>query len=67
MLLKLQKKPVKTLSLDKARLPKAQTNDIIGAGGSGGNSRASDCCNLPHQEVFGGNSRASDCCAMGTR
>ncbi|MCF2860106.1 hypothetical protein L1286_21725 [Pseudoalteromonas sp. SMS1] len=67
MFLKLQKKQVKTLSLDKARLPKVQTNDVVGAGGSGGNSRASDCCNLPHQQILGGNSRASDCCAMDTK
>ncbi|MBQ4814069.1 hypothetical protein A7985_00310 [Pseudoalteromonas luteoviolacea] len=66
MKLKLYKKQVKTLSQDTARLPGAQTKHIAG-GGTGGNSRASDCCNLPHQEVFGGNSRASDCCAMETK
>ncbi|MCF6442554.1 hypothetical protein L1077_24295 [Pseudoalteromonas luteoviolacea] len=64
MLLKLQKKRVKTLSYDKASLPDAQTHDVAG-GKSGGNSRASDCC----QAVFalpGGNSRASDCCTLET-
>ncbi|ESP90284.1 MULTISPECIES: hypothetical protein [Pseudoalteromonas] len=64
MILKLQKKPVKTLSFDKVRLPKAQTNEVAG-GQIGGNSRASDCCQAA-LGPSGGNSRASDCCTMET-
>lgn len=65
MLLKLQKKNIKTLSKDKNALPQNATAQI-----AGGISADFVCCTddvvQQHNAALesGGNSRASDCCTM---
>ncbi|MBE0368618.1 hypothetical protein J8L98_13970 [Pseudoalteromonas sp. MMG013] len=67
MLLKLQKKNIKTLSQDTNLLPSAATKKV-----AGGISADHICCTdetrqaNAHLIQRGGNSRASDCCTLET-